>query len=749
MDDEEDFQALFFIECEENLSDLQTRLDALLGGDSDPETVNAAFRAVHSVKGGAAAFGFMSLVGFAHEFETVMDRVRSATLDLSPEVCETLLRAGDVMAGLVEATRNGEEGVTERGEKVRQQLAALLGVVEPAPAATAPAPIAAAPEPVVEHEPEPEAMCVTVRLAPRSDFLLAGFDPARIIRAARPHGLVSIAVEGSVPPIEDYVPGDCPLAWRMEFELEGTLADLEDFFATYAYGADITVTSPNGEAKLEPKVGTIDAPAPLTDAKSAAPQPAPAAVAAQPDAALTLAPISSAAPAVAPQPVVAPPAPIARETPAAAPVSPPAPLDAPQVAAPRKAPANEAVVDGAAKAASAAPRSLRVDLDRVDRLVNLVGEVLIAQAAVAQGVGESDGAEMAAIKPLVETLTRQTRELQESVMAIRAQPVRSVFARLPRVVRDLSDALGKEVRLVMQGEDVEVDTTVIEELTEPLMHMIRNAMDHGVEAPDVRQAAGKPRQGTLTLSAEQRGGRVRIVLSDDGKGIDRDAVLSKARAKGLVAPDETLDAAAIEALIFHPGFSTAETISAVSGRGVGMDVVRRKIQMLSGRCVVAGNPGKGTTFTITLPLTLAVMDGMAIRVDDQQFILPLSSVVEAITVEPDSVSQLPDRTRVLRLRDDFLPVFSLRTALALPDEANGASTAIVIDTETSGHIVVLVDDLLGQRQVVLKSLEGNVGQIEGVGGATILGDGKVALVLDVAALFRLGPKSTGELERMH
>jgi two-component system chemotaxis sensor kinase CheA len=384
----------------------------------------------------------------------------------------------------------------------------------------------------------------------------------------------------------------------------------------------------------------------------------------------------------------------------------------------------------------------------VDRLVNLVGEVLIAQAAVAQGVGESSAEDLSALKPLVETLTRQTRELQESVMAIRAQPVRAVFARLPRVVRDLSDALGKEVKLVMQGEDVEVDTTVIEELTEPLMHMIRNAMDHGVEAPDVRQAAGKPRQGTLTLSAEQRGGRVHIILSDDGKGIDREAVLSKARAKGLVGPDETLDAAAIEALIFHPGFSTAATISAVSGRGVGMDVVRRKIQMLSGRCVVAGTPGRGTTFTITLPLTLAVMDGMAIRVEEQQFILPLSSVVEAITVPPGGVNELPDRSKVMRLRDEYLPVLSLRSALSLPEGEAGPRTALVIDTETSGHVIVMVDDLLGQRQVVLKSLESNVGQIDGVGGATILGDGRVALVLDVPALFRLGAKSP-EFERMH
>lgn len=727
MDDEEDFQALFFIECDENLSDLQTRLDALLAGDRDPETVNAAFRAVHSVKGGAAAFGFMSLVGFAHDFETVMDRVRSDSLDLNEEVCETLLRAGDVMIGLVEATRQGEEGPTERVNKVKAQLAALLGNRE---ASAAPAP-AAAPEPAAEAPAaEAEALSVTARLAPRADFLLAGFDPCKIIRAARAHGLVAVTVDGTVPPIEDYTPGDCPLVWTLEFELDEPLDNLATFFSTYAYGADIVLSSPQGEIVVTPKVGEIGAPAPLIDRPAA-----PAAAATPPAAAPALhaTPVERPAPKDEPVAVMAPP-----------------PVEAaPKKAAVAEAAGADAGAKGAATNTAAAARSLRVDLDRVDRLVNLVGEVLIAQAAVAQGVGESDAVELTTIKPLVETLTRQTRELQESVMSIRAQPVRQVFGRLPRVVRDLSDALGKEVKLVMQGEDVEVDTTVIEELTEPLMHMIRNAMDHGVEAPDVRQAAGKPRQGTLILSAEQRGGRVRIMLSDDGKGIDREAVLNKARAKGLVGPDDVLDIPAIEALIFHPGFSTAATISAVSGRGVGMDVVRRKIQMLSGRCVVNSEPGKGTVFTITLPLTLAVMDGMAIRVDDQQFILPLSSVVEAITVEPGRVNLLPDGSKVMKLREDYLPVYSLRNALSLPDAEDGNETAVVVDTETNGHVIVLVDELLGQRQVVLKSLEGNVGQIEGVGGATILGDGKVALVLDVAALFRLGPKSAGELERMY
>jgi two-component system chemotaxis sensor kinase CheA len=712
MDEEEDFEALFFIECEENLSDLQVRLDALLTGDTDPETVNAAFRAVHSVKGGAAAFGFMDLVGFAHEFETVMDRIRSDALALSPEVCELLLRAGDMMIALVEATRTGTQAPTDRVGRVSAQLAALLGHTAPA-AGTGPAPgpaavaaVASAPEPEEAAESGHDAACepVVVDLRPGPDFLLAGFDPIRIIRAGRAHGLVSVAVEGTVPPIDAFHPEDCPLAWRLEFEPDDGVGTLERFLATYAYGAEVTLTDGNGPRRIEPDCGEVreQAPALIVDAD-------PARQAAPPD-----------------DPAPGGPAPSAR---------------------PAKAESGPAA---AANAPAAAPRSLRVDLDRVDRLVNLVGEVLIAQAAVAQGVADGAEASPTTLSPLVEALSRQTRELQESVMAIRAQPVRVVFGRLPRVVRDLCDSLGKEARLVVEGDEVEVDTTVVEELTEPLVHMIRNAMDHGLETPDERVAAGKPRSGTLVLSAAQRGGRVRITLSDDGRGIDRDRVLAKARAKGLVPPEEMLDAAAIDALIFHPGFSTAESISAVSGRGVGMDVVRRKIQALGGRCVVASVPGQGTTFTISLPLTLAVMDGMAVRVDGQQFILPLANVVEAISVEPSGVSLLPDRSQVVRLRDAFLPVYSLRAALALPDGDASRSTALVIDTETSGHVVVLVDDLLGQRQVVLKSLEHNVGRIDGVGGATILGDGRVALVLDIPALLQLnGRAPSAEIERIH
>jgi len=675
MDDDEDFEALFFAECDENLADLQGRLDALLAGDGDPETVNAAFRAVHSVKGGAASFGFQDLVSFAHGFETVMDRVRSGALALGPELCETLLRSSDVMVALVDAARSRTEGPSERAAQVMAQLAE---VGKPPPPQAAP--VAAASVPEVD-EPSSLVPClVSVRIVPGHDFLVAGFDPLRMIRAARAHGLVSVKVEGEVPPIGDLTLGACPLAWRLEFESDGSREALDAFLATYAYAAEVVIAggarapSPERAAPVEPATQAPEAPA---------------------------------------HPVVG-----------------------------TKASVREA--------ARAAARSLRVDLDRVDRLVNLVGEVLIAQAALTQTIGEAETSGRSTIDLMVEALTRQTRELQESVMAIRAQPVRTIFSRMPRLVRELADLLGKEARLVTLGEDVEVDTTVIEELNEPLVHMIRNAMDHGLEPADERLAAGKDKVGTLTLAAEQRGGRVLITLSDDGRGINRSAVQAKARARGLVAADEHLEDAAIDALVFQPGFSTASEVSQVSGRGVGMDVVRRNIQAIGGRCSIASWPGRGTTITITLPLTLAVMDGMTVRVSGQQYILPVSTVVEAIAVQPNSVTELPDRSRILKRRGTFLPLLSLREALSLPVGAPDDGTAVIVDTETGGPVAVLVDDLVGQRQVVLKSLDANVGRIEGVSGATILGDGQVALVLDVPALFRLGPRvASADLERVH
>jgi two-component system chemotaxis sensor kinase CheA len=342
----------------------------------------------------------------------------------------------------------------------------------------------------------------------------------------------------------------------------------------------------------------------------------------------------------------------------------------------------------------------------------------------------------------IDAMSRQIRELQECVMAIRAQPVKAVFSRMARLVRDLAQQLGKEVRAEIVGEQTEIDTTVIEELAEPLIHMIRNAMDHGVEAPEDRVEAGKPRQGIITIAAEHRGERVVIKISDDGRGINRERVLAKAIERNILEPGVNLTPEEIDQLIFHPGLSTTDAVSNVSGRGVGMDVVKRNIAALGGRVHLQNQPGKGTTIVITLPLSLAVLDGMTIAVGDQRFVIPLSAVVEAMTLADAAPRNLPSGAQVIVRRDEYLPLLSVRNALGVTGSQACEQLVVIVDADGDARLGLLVDELIGQRQVVLKSLDANYRSVPGVSGATILSDGLAALILDVPALSLLATAGT-------
>jgi two-component system chemotaxis sensor kinase CheA len=433
-----------------------------------------------------------------------------------------------------------------------------------------------------------------------------------------------------------------------------------------------------------------------------------------------------------------------------------APVVAPTVAGELAKPASGS---GAASVAT----SIRVDLDRVDRLVNLVGELVTTQAMLAQQAREFPAEQYPAFVQGLEAISQHTRELQESVMAIRAQPVKSVFARLPKMVRELAATLSKEIRLVTTGENTEIDKTVIEQLGDPLTHMIRNAIDHGIETPEERVAAGKPAQGTIHVSAEHRSGRILIEISDDGRGIDRRRVLEKAKERGLVAPTAALSDEEIDNLIFLPGFSTAAVISDVSGRGVGMDVVKRNIQALGGRIVITSTPGHGSRFTLSLPLTLAVLDGMIVAVGGESYIVPITSIVESFRPAASAVRNIVNAGEVVAMRGEQVRLAYLHRIFGVPDAVTDPAKGIVIIVETDGSskLGLVVDELLGQQQVVIKSMEKNYGQIDGIAAATILGSGKVALILDVVALRSIGNRpaarsqswgSTGTSEtsaRMH
>jgi len=387
----------------------------------------------------------------------------------------------------------------------------------------------------------------------------------------------------------------------------------------------------------------------------------------------------------------------------------------------------------AAAAAPPAPvQSIRIDLAKLDRLIDSVGELVIAQAMMAQrlaGEGLTASEELALLESL-------TRDIQESAMAIRAQPIGSVFSRVPRILRELAQSTGKHVRLEVIGEATELDKTVIERLGEPLTHLIRNAVDHGIENAEERLAAGKVAEGTLTLSAEQRSGRILIRIADDGKGIDRARVLAKAVERGLVSSEAQLSREEIDNLIFAPGFSTATSVTSVSGRGVGMDVVRQNVKDLGGRITIESEEGRGTAFTLTLPLTLAISDGMIVNVGDQTLVVPLAHVVESLRPIEGDVQGMGANRHVLNVRGRFLPVLPVGEAIGCEANASapGEGVLIVVDTESAGQAALLVDDICDQRQFVIKSLDANYRPVTGVAGATILGDGRVALILDVDGL---------------
>lgn len=717
MDDDEDFEALFFSETRELLDALQEHLNLLVDDEGDGETVHAAFRAVHSVKGGAAAFGFERLIAFAHIFETVMDLIRSDSLELDDAVAQVLLRSGDMLQVLAERAEAGEEDKPVDGlSRLQHELDVLANGDDAQPpsddAAEDSPPPADEPKPEVEdleEDDEPELHEIICRVTPEDTFFESGHDILRMIRAARDHGLKAVHSEGDVPPIAEFDPKLSPLTWELTFMTEKSLGEIEEFFGIYAHTAQLDFFQTSEDSHYEEDDGA--------EAAVSVSEPAEKAEAAPEDDA---------------------------DQPAAA--TPTKPTNGGK-AAPPTGGANNA---GAASGRGSDPsKSLRVEIARIDRLVNLVGEMLITQAALAQQISYGDEHHIGDMAHSVDAMSRQLRELQESVMAIRAQPVKSVFRRMPRVVRDLAEKLGKEAKLELEGENTEVDATVIEELSEPLTHMIRNSMDHGLEGNDEREAAGKPRVGRIRLAAEHKGERVIITIADDGRGVNRERVLAKAIERGLVSPEDQLSPEEVDMLIFHPGFSTAEEVSAVSGRGVGMDVVKKKIVALGGRCALVSTPGKGTVFTITLPLTLAVMDGMTIAVGDQKYILPLSQVVEALRITGETGKRLPDGSSLLERRGEYLRLLSLRSALDLPPRDCDNEMAIIVDTETSGHVALTVDELIGQRQIVLKSLEANFQKVDGISGATILGDGQVALILDVQALVRLQGAGTYMEETFH
>ncbi|MBX9465624.1 MAG: chemotaxis protein CheA [Aquamicrobium sp.] len=713
----------FFQECEEQLTEMEEGLLMIEREEGDLETINAVFRAVHSIKGGAGAFGLDDLVRFAHTFETTLDGMRSGKLEITPQVVKLMLRSADVLSDLVRISRDGGEMDATRVAQMTEELSKAGGMapapaVQPAPAADFSfepvaaggdgagvdefgfAPVQISFDTLISEDVAAGAHRFEISFTPRPELYSKANDALRLLRELGRLGDMEVACDvAALPPLDEIDPEGAYLTWKIDLSTDADEKSVREIFEFVEFDCDLSIDVNVIGMDEESASQTVEAILAQVAAEEAA----------QSEAVLPL----------AVEPVSAPIEPAAALEPA-----PKTPVAANQQSQP------------AAQSAQQPGATIRVDLDRVDRLIDLVGELVINQSMLAQRVTEAGIARLSDVAVGLDDLEHLTREIQDSVMAIRAQPVRPIFQRMSRVVREVADMTGKSVRLVTEGENCEVDKTVIERLADPLTHMIRNAIDHGLEKPEDRVKAGKPEQGVVKMVAAHRSGRVVIEVSDDGAGINRAKVREIAVNKGIIEADAPLTDAEIDDLIFAPGFSTAATISDVSGRGVGMDVVRRSIQALGGRITISSRPGNGTTFSLSLPLTLAVLDGMVVTVAGQTLVVPLSAIVETLQPKAADVHGLGEKARVIAIRGSFIPLVDVGSVLSYRDEEADPlqGVAVMVETENQSQCALMVDGIIGQQQVVIKSLETNYGHVFGVAAATILGDGRVAVILDVDAI---------------
>ncbi|WP_175796538.1 chemotaxis protein CheA [Burkholderia anthina] len=708
------FYQTFFDEADELLAQMEQLLLNLDVGSPDPEDLAAIFRAAHSIKGGAATFGFSALTETTHILESLLDRARNHELTLTKEMVDAFLETKDVLSDqLVDYRASAEPdaaaaaAICAKLERLKAESGAGASDAAPvAPAVAAAAPARAPAPAVTGGAPDHVVEQAVAATHPAADLTAAA-------GAAEDGPHLKITLKG--------------VDAKDQALLTEELGNLGVIVGREEAGADLTLW-------LESDVPSDDIVAVccfvIDDSQiRVARGTAPAAPAAAPAAAEPAARGEVFAPAAAaPQS----PAPAAPE-----PVQPAPPAPHAEPAASAAAHHDDKRARPAAVAASGAEgSSIRVGVEKVDQLINLVGELVITQAMLAETASAFDPALHDRLFNGMAQLERNARDLQEAVMSIRMMPMDYVFSRFPRLVRDLAGKLGKQVELVTFGQATELDKSLIERIIDPLTHLVRNSLDHGIETVDKRVAAGKDAVGQLVLSAAHHGGNIVIEVSDDGAGLNRERILAKAAKQGMQVPDNMSDDE-VWNLIFAPGFSTAETVTDVSGRGVGMDVVKRNIQSMGGHVEITSQAGRGTTTRIVLPLTLAILDGMSVKVGSEIFILPLNFVMESLQPSIDDIYTVGNGERVVRVRGEYLPLVALHEVFSVEGARTDPTQGIVTIMETEGRrFAMLIDELVGQQQVVVKNLETNYRKVHGISAATILGDGSVALIVDVAALNR-------------
>lgn len=718
------FYQVFFEEAAEHLANMEQMLLDIDLQSVDDEEMNAIFRAAHSIKGSAGTFGFHDLAQVTHELETLLDRVRKHEVVMTPAMVDAALEAGDLLRDLVAAHRG--EGAADMA-RVAEVCASIKRLyADPASAA--------------DEDPQP-LPATALPSSFRFSFVLpqSCADAAGVIDNMRAEleALGVYVVDVSI---------DADGRWQclLNGQIDATaVRDIVEFVARPGSYADSTCApsaaggdeawglfddaAPEAAAGADDgSYGFFDPPAPAVavqqdvsfgffDAAPGVPTaPAPATASAD-DSFGLFEPLPAEQAAVLPMaahPSVQSHAPVAEKA-----------AEPPKPAASARTPK-----------ATGGDTSIRVGVDKVDQIINLVGELVITQAMLASAASKLDPVEFERLMNGVQQLERNTRDLQESVMSIRMLPMSTVFSRFPRVVRDLSQKLGKQVRLVLAGESTELDKGLIERIADPLTHLVRNSLDHGIETPDVREARGKPREGTITLKASHQSGNIVIEVGDDGAGLNRERILSKARERGLPVSDNMSDQE-VWGLIFEAGFSTADQVTEVSGRGVGMDVVKKNITAMGGRVDIESMTGIGTRMTVRLPLTLAILDGMSVAVGADTYIVPLNYVVESLQPTAAMIKSVGGEPRLVQVRNEYLNILTLRDALGLAGGTTDLERGILVVLEADGDkIALFVDELVGQHQVVIKSLEANYRKVVGISGATIMGDGHVGLILDVPSL---------------
>lgn len=690
------FYQVFFEEAGENLDNMEQLLLNVNVEAADDEELNAIFRCAHSIKGGAATFGFSDVAELTHQMETLLDKLRRHELQPNAAMVDVLLQSGDALRAQLGRHQGSGADPFDTTDLLVSIKSFVEGGAAPAAAAPAPAP-KAAPAPAPAAAPaataaKPGTRLLELQVGPLTDLTLA-------------ENLVELFKEitdlGTIEPLDAGQSSDGMR--RFKVLTSSTDNDLLDLFTFHVAREQVKLMPlTTGFGFYDGAPGAPPAEAPSADPGYGFFDDAPGVPA-------------GAAPEAAPAPAEAAPAPAA--------------------IVPAR-PATPAKTESKPAAGGMDQTTLRVSIEKVDQLINLVGELVITQAMLAQNSRELDPALYQQLTSGLADLERNTRDLQESVMSIRMIPMSTVFNRFPRMLRDLAAKLGKKVELVTQGEATELDKSLVEKITDPLTHLVRNSCDHGIEMPADRVARGKSEQGTITLVASHQGGSIVIEVRDDGRGLNREKLIKKAREKGIDAPDTMTDAECWN-LIFAPGFSTAEQVTDVSGRGVGMDVVKKNITSLGGTVEIDSAEGYGMKVSVRLPLTLAIMDGMSVGVGDECYILPLSSVVESFQVQSDTIKTVAGSGRVVEVRDEYMPVIELEKVFDVPrfDFEHVSSIMVVVEAE-GGRVALLVDELLGQQQVVVKNLEANYRKVNDVSGATIMGDGRVALILDVGSLVR-------------